>query len=168
MLLTPLVSDSVYRKGLSEEEAIEELRRNAGTQFDPELVERFMELLDSRPELRQGNQGTIQFSKDFAIQLAYISEQITKSFDEQDFDLLRANAQKLEAAANQYKDPKLKVIAAKLINHSVADDGKEIEVNRIMSDVIQLLELCHTAQQEFLLPSGESTPGENSAKEPTS
>ena len=152
-----MVTGSVYREAMSREDAIEELRKCAGTQFDPELVDRLVELLKDRPEMDNSSRYRNQFSKDFAIQLAHISEQITKSFDEQDFDLLRANAQKLEAAANQYKDPKLKIVAAKLINHSVCEDGKELEVDRIMDDVVQLLELCRSAQREFLQTS-ESVP----------
>ena len=38
-----MVSDQAYRHGCSSAEAIKELRRCAGTQFDPELVERFIE-----------------------------------------------------------------------------------------------------------------------------
>jgi putative nucleotidyltransferase with HDIG domain len=37
-----MVSDRPYRAGLSEEEALAELRRCAGTQFDPEVVEAFL------------------------------------------------------------------------------------------------------------------------------
>jgi putative nucleotidyltransferase with HDIG domain len=37
-----MVSDRVYRKGRPPEQAMAELRRCAGTQFDPELVERFI------------------------------------------------------------------------------------------------------------------------------
>lgn len=148
-----MITDSVYRQGLSREEAFAELYRCAGTQFDPVLVEKFVALLEDRPELGDQKESSSRFSKDFAIQLAYISEQITKSFDEQDFDLLRANAQKLESAANQYQNPRLKVIAAKLINHSVSNGDHEVEIDKVMTDVVQLLELCHSAQQEFLKPS---------------
>ncbi|WKY47975.1 diguanylate cyclase [Eubacteriaceae bacterium ES3] len=38
-----MTSDRSYRKGLSEEDAISELRRNAGTQFDPAVAKVFVE-----------------------------------------------------------------------------------------------------------------------------
>jgi putative nucleotidyltransferase with HDIG domain len=38
-----MTSDRTYRKGLSEEEAVSELRRNAGTQFDPIVAQVFVE-----------------------------------------------------------------------------------------------------------------------------
>ena len=37
-----MTSDRCYKAGLSEFEAIEELRRNAGTQFAPAVVEAFV------------------------------------------------------------------------------------------------------------------------------
>lgn len=40
-----MTSDRPYRKAMSHEEAIEELRRCAGMQFDPELVEKFTSVL---------------------------------------------------------------------------------------------------------------------------
>jgi diguanylate cyclase (GGDEF)-like protein len=47
-----MTADRPYRKALSTEEAIAELRAGAGTQFDPTLVEPFIETLDVR---RQGD-----------------------------------------------------------------------------------------------------------------
>jgi HD-GYP domain-containing protein (c-di-GMP phosphodiesterase class II) len=43
-----MVSDRSYRKGMSEESARLELRAHAGTQFDPDVVEGFLRVLDRR------------------------------------------------------------------------------------------------------------------------
>ena len=40
-----MTSDRPYRKALSEDEAVQELKKNAGTQFDPNIVEVFLEIL---------------------------------------------------------------------------------------------------------------------------
>lgn len=40
-----MTSDRPYRRGLSVSEAVEEIRACAGTQFDPDLVEPFLEAL---------------------------------------------------------------------------------------------------------------------------
>lgn len=41
-----MTSDRPYRKALSHEEAVAEIMRNAGTQFDPRVVEAFLQLVD--------------------------------------------------------------------------------------------------------------------------
>jgi len=43
-----ITSDRPFRKGQSHRVAVAELRRNAGTQFDPDLAERFIEVMESR------------------------------------------------------------------------------------------------------------------------
>jgi len=47
-----MTSDRIYRKALSTEKATEELRKNAGTQFDPAVVEAFLSFLE-----REGGGG---------------------------------------------------------------------------------------------------------------
>ncbi|HEX9024787.1 MAG TPA: HD domain-containing phosphohydrolase, partial [Geobacteraceae bacterium] len=42
-----MTSDRPYRKALPEEMAMQELIKEAGSQFDPELVRHFVELLQS-------------------------------------------------------------------------------------------------------------------------
>ncbi len=48
-----MTSDRPYRKGMPQEVAIEILRKNAGTQFDPELVRIFTELLEGKADAEQ-------------------------------------------------------------------------------------------------------------------
>jgi HD-GYP domain-containing protein (c-di-GMP phosphodiesterase class II) len=40
-----MTSDRPYRKALTATEAFEELRKNAGTQFHPQLVETFISIM---------------------------------------------------------------------------------------------------------------------------
>ena len=49
-----MVNDRSYRVALSVDEAKEEIRRNAGTQFDPVLAKAFLEILAENPKLAQG------------------------------------------------------------------------------------------------------------------
>jgi HD-GYP domain-containing protein (c-di-GMP phosphodiesterase class II) len=41
-------SDRPYRKALTEEIAIQELKRGSDTQFEPKLVEIFLEILETK------------------------------------------------------------------------------------------------------------------------
>lgn len=45
-----MVNDRCYRKALPPEYAMQEIRNNAGTQFDPHMAEVFLELLSESPE----------------------------------------------------------------------------------------------------------------------
>jgi len=51
-----MVSKRTYRDALPREEALEELRRCAGTQFDPELVDIFIQIIEER-DRREGRQA---------------------------------------------------------------------------------------------------------------
>jgi len=41
-----MTNDRVYRKAMSYEEAIDEIKRNSGTQFDPAIVDVFLEIME--------------------------------------------------------------------------------------------------------------------------
>ena len=49
-----MVNDRCYRKALSPQEAMQEIKDNAGTQFDPHMAEIFLQLLSDRPKLSRG------------------------------------------------------------------------------------------------------------------
>lgn len=46
-----MTEDRPYRKGMSKQSAIEEIRRNSGTQFDPKLAEIFINILSQNDEI---------------------------------------------------------------------------------------------------------------------
>ena len=46
-----MVSDRPYRSGLPFDTAVQELRVNSGSQFDPDVVAAFLEVLEDRGEL---------------------------------------------------------------------------------------------------------------------
>ncbi len=46
-----MVSDRPYRKAMSHEEAVEEIRRNLGSQFDPKIGQLFIQLYDHQKEV---------------------------------------------------------------------------------------------------------------------
>jgi putative nucleotidyltransferase with HDIG domain len=50
-----MTEDRIYRKAPGHEVAIAELKRHAGTQFDPEIAEAFIKLLEAEPELTEKN-----------------------------------------------------------------------------------------------------------------
>jgi HD-GYP domain-containing protein (c-di-GMP phosphodiesterase class II) len=43
-----MMSDRPYRSAMSEEEAVEELRRCSGSQFDPKVVEEFVGIIEQQ------------------------------------------------------------------------------------------------------------------------
>jgi HD-GYP domain-containing protein (c-di-GMP phosphodiesterase class II) len=49
-----MMSDRPYRKALSLAEALKEMKVNSGTQFDPEIVEAFIQALEEGDDARVG------------------------------------------------------------------------------------------------------------------
>ncbi len=45
-----MILDRPHRKALSYEAAMAEVRANAGTQFDPELIEPFLRIVDEQAQ----------------------------------------------------------------------------------------------------------------------
>jgi len=68
-----LVSDRVYRKAVEHESALQEIRKNAGSQFDPHLVEVFIRVL------KKYRDQTEPSAREFSIRQAPVSFRIDRS-----------------------------------------------------------------------------------------
>ncbi len=94
-----MVSDRVYREKMSQEEAFLELQRNAGTQFDPELVQRIIRVVSDKVENVKTEQCLV--SRDAVIQLNEQMERLVRLIDQLDYDGLGVLAAQLQETAIQ-------------------------------------------------------------------
>lgn len=140
-----MVSDRVYRKGRPHEEAISELRRCAGTQFDPELVERFIHLTecDAPVSVRGGN-----VPKQMAIQLGQQIERLANAIDSQDTNSLKILASRLGDVARSHNAEEI-AHAADRIEAGASEEN--VQWISLLRDTQQLIELCRATQDSFLL-----------------
>ena len=133
-----MVSDRVYRRGRSQEAAFEELRRCAGTQFDPRLVERFIAVVEdynTQAQLRVD-------SKNIALQLGLQIEQLAVAMDGQDIGKIHALAETLEFTAQKNGVVEVQNLAAELSELAVG----EPDLHQLVSLTRELLDLCRSAQ----------------------
>ncbi len=141
-----MVSNRVYRKGRPVEQAFEELRRCAGTQFDPDLVERFIDLKTGwRPDSRY-------FQSDFddrlAVSVGHLTERTLYAYESRDREALRSVLAQLEWTGQQCDLPAVSHLSARL-RECVETDQTEVweDCLPILQD---LLEMCMTVQRAHI------------------
>jgi diguanylate cyclase (GGDEF)-like protein/PAS domain S-box-containing protein/putative nucleotidyltransferase with HDIG domain len=138
-----MTSDRVYRKGRPAEQAFEELRKMAGKQFDPALVERFIEAVGRRAP-RKEESGAID--KEVTLNLCLQTERMAKAVDDRDFGAIRALAKRLEMTAAKSDFSVLRELAEEI--GRAADDPDELP--QVVELVHDLLELCLSTQKTCL------------------
>lgn len=107
-----MVSNRVYRHGRSVGEAFEELRRCAGTQFDPVLVERFIrKQVGWRPDSRFMH---FEIEDKLAISIGHLTERTMHAFEALDSHVLAESLDKLAKAGKQFDLPAIEHLALKL------------------------------------------------------
>lgn len=143
-----MTSDQPYRKGISVEEACDELRRCAGVQFDPEFVELFVDrvqLLEDQD--KESTPGIV--AKDVALSIGMHIEHLVAAIDDQNLDGIVAVATKLQAVANKYSADHLSDRAQTIVDRLSDNECDEISLLKSTSD---LLELCRSTQASLLVP----------------
>lgn len=140
-----MVSDRAYRKGRSHHDAVAELRRCAGTQFDSELVEHFLSRVTmTTPEVAS---GALAIRKQTAIQIGQQIELIADAVANQQIDSLCSLASDLREIADFCSIDSI-VVAAKKIEVDAAKEDSQWE--KLLRDTHELLDTCRSAQNEFL------------------
>ncbi len=141
-----MVSDCRYRKARTPEEAFAELRLAAGTQFDPQLVERFIQVVSCSDQSRQDRSSTI--SSQTALDIGLHSERLAGALDAQDFTTMSAIAAHLALTAARGGAAAVAGLAAQ-VEQAAAAEPDLMEVVQLTSE---LLDLCREMQRSHLPP----------------
>ena len=142
-----MVSDRVYRKGRSQQDAFQELRRCAGTQFDPVLVERFIEVVSARDEHRQVN--VLSATQERWAHLSVEVERLASAVDARDMDSVNAVAHHLGEAAEKMEIPGIAELALRLHDAASVDH----DITKLLEITNEMLATCQSAQEQILAPS---------------
>ena len=146
-----MTTDRVYRKGRSHQAAFEELRRCAGRQFDPELVEQFIKLLSAH------SRRIVPSPSDAEAAMARVQEQVERlalALEHHDLGLLRAMACRMAATAG--RDGLEGVArAATELEQSAANHPDVLE---IVKKVNELMSLCRPGEDAESRDSEPSAP----------
>jgi diguanylate cyclase (GGDEF)-like protein/putative nucleotidyltransferase with HDIG domain len=143
-----IVSDRVYRKGRSPEDAFAELRRCAGIQFDPELVERFIATVQGRDDCRSVPQ--LHVSKQLALRIGLHIERLACAVDARDIPTLRAMAGYLRATTAEHEITPIANLAGEL-EQAAASPSDWIELVQL---TVNLLDLCRSTYGSYILGCG--------------
>jgi diguanylate cyclase (GGDEF)-like protein len=147
-----MVSDRPYRKGRSSREAYEELRRCAGTQFDPELVERFIQTVSERDDLRDTRGRGV--SKKAAGSIGQQIERLVTALDDRDMAGLRILAGRLKSSAERCGVGEVADKAAELETALASDEG----IIDILKTANELIDLCRATQGAYLHEVAANSP----------
>ncbi len=140
-----MVADRVYRKGRSHDAAVEELRRCCHSQFDPALVERFVQTYEpnlpvwNTPPVCSVQVQTVHFGKQVDRLAAAIASQDCSSLRE-----LTGRVRKIARA--QHRDDIVDL--AERLETRAADETESW--TEVLQESQQLMRLCRDAQTELV------------------
>ena len=144
-----MTTDKPYRKGLKKKAAFAELRRCSGTQFEPELVERFIQVVKTINS--RSAQKTTKVSKQAALNIGLQIERLAEALDSRDKVGIGSIASRLSETAVKHG---VTVIADKAneITREIELDG---ELYDLLRCAVELMDICRNAQRSLVSADSE-------------
>jgi HD-GYP domain-containing protein (c-di-GMP phosphodiesterase class II) len=130
-----MVSHRPYRRARSYEDAFDELRRCAGTQFDPDLVEHFVDVVQARDESRRTQNALIPNS--IQLEIGREVEKLFVAVNTSSISSLSLSAEHLAMRATKYGLTQLADTAME-IGRCAAENVDQMEIVQLTSKLIQL------------------------------
>jgi diguanylate cyclase (GGDEF)-like protein/putative nucleotidyltransferase with HDIG domain len=152
-----MISDRVYRKGRSREEAFGELRRCAGTQFDPQLVERFIKAIMARET--SGRTRASSPSQRTALMIRLDVERLACAVEAKNVSALTELARRVAAEATHDGLTQVAECAMEL-ERSATGQGDPEQIARLTEE---LLKLCRAGQAPLSMAIGRADFGASAA-----
>lgn len=138
-----MTTPRVYRQPLSATDAFAELRACVGSQFDPTVVEHFIEVV----QLKNRQEASLpKVPKTIALEIGLEIERLAVAVDARDLSRLKLMAGRLAATATRNEAPEIASQAAQL-EQVLEEDADLIQ---ILLCAGQLLELCRSTQAAIL------------------
>lgn len=132
-----MVSNRSYRKGMPIKDAIQELRRCSSTQFDPVLVELFIEIIESG-SLKSGRNHSQAFTGDVILELGQQIERLVESADQGDGETFITLAERLRQTAEKHEISMICDAAS----HAIDAANEDGQLENLVKQSFELLAVC--------------------------
>ncbi len=141
-----MISNRVYRKGRPAEDAFIELKRCAGTQFDPGLVERF---INAQVGWRADSRFmTSDVEGKEALAIGHLTERTMHAFETHDAKVLAESLEKMAKAGELYDLPAIRHLSTEL--KKLIGDARTDDWDFALPILQDLLDMCLMVQRAHI------------------